>query len=168
MTPEEELEKELRELESSQFVTAEPLGGEAMFGEASGRFLVGPGEDKPKLIVSLEKKDNGYVLKLIEPPVFPESDPDELKPEEVDADRDKKVDTMIDGVVAFTKSLNDKAAGEAWKGEEDKAKIREGFKLLFGMSAGRGRPFKPMPKARVENMVFPGKEELLAYLAKNL
>lgn len=138
--------------------TAEPYIGPGAYG----------GNDQPKLTVFVERKDNGYVLKLIEPPVFPEPDVKTYDAKEIDTDHDKQIDAMIDGLMAFTKSLNDKVTGgEEWKGDENRIKIREGFKLMFGMGR-RGMPIKPFPEARIENMVFPAKEELLAYLAKNL
>lgn len=171
--PTDDVSDELREriarsVEDELRDTPESLGDGEMFGQVGMGRVVGcpPPEDQPKMVVSIEKKDNGYVLKLYVPLVYPE--PEETKPEEADPAHDQKVDTMIDGILAFYKTIADKSVGgEDWKPDENKTKIREGFKLLFGMR-GRGMSVGPLPKPRIENMVFPAKEELLAYLANNL
>ena len=119
------------------------------------------------LSISISKADNGYFVSLTEPPDFKaqiDPDPSELP----DLTPDQKIDAMIDAMTAFTRSFNDKAAGESWKDDEgDRKKLREGFKLLFPSLANPPH-FYPAPEGRNEQRVFESKEALMKYLDENL
>lgn len=126
--------------------------------------------ESERLTVSLVKMDNGYQIALVEPLKV---EPPKTDAESIDDqfDAEMKLDALIDGIIAFTRHLHDRSAGEDWK-DEDRGKIREGFRALFPSVSrviGGGPPmFGVAPGPRVEQMVFQKKSDLLAYLDKNL
>lgn len=144
--------------------------------QMQGEFAtVGELYPQDQLQISIRKMDNGFVVNLNEPP---KRQTEEELEKELEADRPKnpeaQVDALVDGIVAFTKYINDKGAGEDWKdhSEEVKVQMRKGFKIFFpNLNPDRSRrPRRPISsyQPRVEQNVFQTKEELLAYIQKNL
>ena len=114
------------------------------------------------LYVAINKMDNGYTMELYDPPKFPEEE------EEAEiVDEGEKIDKMIDGMVSFAKYFNNRSTGENWKEEDDKEKLREGFKVLFP-SFNRGMGQVKAYQAKNEQRVFENKKDLIEYLEKNL
>ena len=132
------------------------------------------GIDKLKLSVSITKLDNGYTLSLVEPPKSEAPEPEKQDPVVAATSppqtEDEKIDALVDGLAAFLQYVNGKGTdGEEWKDHGDiKEKMRAGFKTLYPGAARSLHVPRLRPMPRHEEMVFGGKEELLAYLAKNL
>jgi hypothetical protein len=127
----------------------------------------------PKLSIEIQKQDNGFTLQLIEPPDPSKEEEEYQKEAEANLeDLEKKAEEMIDkaveGMVAFIRHIQDKSTGEEWKEGDDKEKMRAGFKAFFRHRLPSFVPRGQLRRDRSENMVFASKEELLAYLAKNL
>lgn len=114
-----------------------------------------------KLIVTVAKCDNGYIVTLIEPPKGPKHRP-------VPKDLDAEIDSLLDGITALNKHMRKGGGGdegEDWRGsgsQEDRQKVREAFKKLHPEF------FEPPCEPRIEQKVFPTKKDLFAYLTSNL
>lgn len=78
-----------------------------------------------------------------------------------------RLDAISNGLSAFMKSILDKEAGEDWKGEDAKEKIREAIKA-FAPSLGSPSAYQTPAMPRIENKVFEKKADLLKYLDENL
>lgn len=148
----------------------------------SGGHVVGK---QPFLQISVVKVDNGYQVSLYEPPKPPslEEIQDARETREREAVKraeaelcgaEEKIDAMIEGICAFARYIQDKAAGEDWKKDEVKEKIRTGFKAMFPSMVGiHSRVTYPAPlgnpvRPRSELKVFEAKEALLKFLTDNL
>lgn len=126
-----------------------------------------------KLTISIQKADNGYFVGLVEPPdlkAYKEARRRERQErmKKLSGSIDERIDAMVDGVVAFQKFVLDKSAGEDWKGEDMREKMREGVKVAFPGIMREITAGEPPPQARQEQMVFETKEKLLEFLTKNL
>lgn len=134
-----------------------------------GSFI--PGAEGPTLRITVLKVDNGYNLELASSPRRPKaiapvpSAAESMSPDEI-------IDRMVDGMGAFIRSINDKGAGEDWKEDGDKGRIREAVKIFFPQlahAAARAvttEDFLPMP--RHETLVFESKQSLMKFLETNL
>lgn len=111
-----------------------------------------------KVIVTISKCDNGYIVNLIEPPKF--------QKKQAPKNLDEEVDGLIDGIVALNKHMEG-TPGEEWRegNAADRKRIREAFKKTH---PGLMHQFEPCPEPRVEQKVFATKEDLFDYLKKNL
>lgn len=127
----------------------------------------------PTVTVSIGKIDNGYVLKLNTIPK--RRAPRVVAPPFAGMDPDEMIDKIVDGMGALIRSINDKGAGEDWKTDEDRAKVREGFKAMFpnlvpppvhadDVAIAVGEDLAP----RSESRVFESKIDLIKYLTENL
>jgi len=112
-----------------------------------------------KLILTVQKCDNGFIVNLIEAPKCPKH--------KGSKNVDEEIDTLIDGLVALNKHMEGKIDGEEWRegNSNDRRRIREAFKRV---NPGLMRQFEPPPEPRIEQKVFATKPELFAYLANNL
>ena len=112
-----------------------------------------------KVIVTISKCDNGYIVNLIEPPKHPKK--------QVPKNIDEEVDGLIDGLVALNKHMEGGVPGEEWRegSAADRKRIREAFKKP---NPGLMHQFEPCPEPRVEQKVFSSQVELFAYLKNNL
>ena len=131
----------------------------------------------PKLTIQLVKLDNGYVVKLQE---AGKKAPRAIAPVEspfVGLEPDQIIDKLVDGVGAMLRSINDAGAGEDWKGSDNRAQMREAFKLLFPDMARHAEQLarpedhpseEDLHGPRHESNVFESKESLIEYLKKNL
>ena len=132
----------------------------------------------PTLYVSIGKIDNGYILKL-------HTNPKRRIPRAVSApnpfvgmDPDETIDKIVDGMGALIRSINDKGAGEDWKEDGDRAKVRDGFKAMFPSLVPPPPPSKEelaeleaqvdAETPRSEQRVFESKEALIKYLTEQL
>ena len=131
-------------------------GGDAYFAMGMAK--------EPKLNLQIEKRDNGYVVDLYEPPKKEKPKPPVMPTE---AEIDEKLDAIADGFAAFMRSIYDKAAGEDWKEDEAKEKIRAAIKAFAPSIASPGE-FRMPPMPRTEQNVFEKKADLLKYLEANL
>lgn len=119
------------------------------------------GQMSGKLLVSISKCDNGYIVTLVEPPKGPKRKP-------VPKDLDVEIDNLLDGITALNKHMHKGRGGddgEDWRGggsPEDRQKVREAFKKLHPEF------FETPCEPRIEQKVFGTKKELFAYLAENL
>lgn len=119
---------------------------------------------KCRLEVSIEKLDNGYVVHLTAPPEPREPETGPAKP-----DLEAQLDTLMEGIPALGRAIAGGNEGEEWKNSEGLVKAKAALKAMFpsleeqAVGLGMGpRPF------RQEDLVFGSKEDLLAWLAKNL
>lgn len=112
-----------------------------------------------KIIATIQKCDNGFIVNLIEAPKMPKR--------ERTKDIDSEVDELIEGLIAMNKQFASKIDGEEWRegNDSDKKRIREAFKKV---SPGLMHQLQPCPEPRVEMKVFQTKQELFAYLTNNL
>jgi len=139
----------------------EPFGGE--YGEPEGYVSMSPVKG-PTLRVSIERHDNGWLVSLVEPPKHP---PAMTKTPPV-MEESEMIDTMIDGIGALLRHLNDHGAGDDWKGSDDREKLREAFKVMFPGIVSPRAPVAQAAWPRQETRVFDAKAALLSYLEKNL
>lgn len=138
------------------------------------------GADAPVISLKLAKLDNGYSVELM---VNPKLKPIEEVKEEiatavgaelnppVEMTQDEIIDRMVDGLGAFLRSINDKGAGENWKGEDEKGKIREAVKLIFPQVSRQTVPansYRNYEPPHHESKVFETKAGLMKYLDENL
>ena len=145
------------------------------FGDVISSYA--PGTQRlPSVVVSVNKVGNGYSLALQTNPkrrmpraVSPVENPFEGK------DPAELIDNMIDGMGALIRAINDKGAGDGdWKGEDDREKVREAFKVMFpGMARNiqqltEASDEEPQEEPRFESLVFETKKSLMEYLEKNL
>lgn len=131
-----------------------------------------PGDDyidlptlrQPKLNIKIEKRDNGYLVDLIDPPKRKERPKPPVPSED---EINEKLDAMSDGIAAFMRSIMDKTAGEDWKEAETKEKIRTAMKA-FAPSLVGPKDYVAPPTPRIEQRVFEKKADLIKYLEENL
>lgn len=123
--------------------------------------FIGGGPLSGRVIVTVQKCDNGFIVNLIEAPKVPKG------PKSTAKDLDEEVDGLIDGLVALNKHMEGNIDGEGWRGGDasDRKRIREAFKKV---NPGLMRQFEPPPEPRIEQKVFSTKQELFAYLSNNL
>lgn len=112
-----------------------------------------------KVIVTVSKCDNGFIVNLIEPPKIPKK--------QIPKNLDEEVDHLIDGLVALNKHMEGGIPGEEWRdgSPADRKRLREAFKRT---NPGLMHQFEPCPEPRIEQKVFTTKQELFAYLTNNL
>lgn len=122
------------------------------------------GPRTPKLNIRIEKRDNGYLIDLMDPPKRKERPKPPVPSED---EINEKLDAMSDGIAAFMRSIMDKTAGEDWKEEETKEKIRVAMKA-FAPSLVGPKEYANPPMPRVEQRVFEKKADLIKYLEENL
>jgi len=129
-----------------------------------------PGAEGPTLRITVLKVDNGYNLELASSPRHPQaiapvpSAAESMGPDEI-------IDRMVDGMGAFIRSINDKGAGEDWKEDGDKGRIREAVKIFFPQLAQQAQRVAHNPLAnlpRHETLVFESKQSLMKFLETNL
>lgn len=127
-----------------------------------GLEFLGGGPLSGKIVVSIQKCDNGFIVNLIEAPK-PHNHGQKVK----DKDLDGEIDEFLDGLVAMNKHFEGKIDGEEWRegSPADRKRIREAFKKV---NPGIMRQFQPCPEPRIEQKVFSTKQELFAYLTNNL
>lgn len=132
-------------------------------GQSAVGFESGFG-DFHTLTVRINKFDNGYAVNLdetrVNEPVVPPIEKEATNPDEA-------LDTLIDGMVAFTKFISDRGSGEDWKGDEDREKVRRAIETIFP-SVSHHPPYYRTSSPRSERKVFESKAALIAYLEKNL
>ena len=119
---------------------------------------------KIRLEVSIERLDNGYVVHLSAPPEqIPEPEPPATPPN-VDAQLNK----LMEGIPALGRAIAGGSEGEEWKNSENLGKAKDALKAIFpdlGRVAFGGHGPRPF---RQEDLVFGSKEDLLAWLSKNI
>lgn len=122
-----------------------------------------------KVIISISKIDNGWVMTLIEPPHTPR------RKEPTEGEVNKKVTEMVNGIIGFNQTMNQlsgpHSSDEAWKGGEghiDIPKMVEDFKAMNPSVVEDLKEQMAPPVSRVERMVFTEMKDLLNYLASNL
>lgn len=114
-----------------------------------------------KVIVTVQKCDNGYIVSLLE---TPQQKQDRPRPTM------RTLDDMIDGIIDFNTQMAAEVPGENWKGEEGdterRQKLREAFKKMNPRLVAQigAESFEP----RVEHKVFAFKTDILKYLEENL
>jgi len=147
---------------------------------------------EPSLTASIRKVDNGYLLEFSAPPAPPTpeeqaliekaaAEAEKLRRDQLDEQiegMDAKIDAMVDGITAFMRYIQDKAAGEDWKQDEVKEKVREGFKAMFpqfnpqrelrGLRAELAALPPPGGEWRQESLVFGKLDDLVEFLKANL
>jgi len=120
---------------------------------------------KVHLECSIERLDNGYVVRLQAPPEpIPELPQNASMP---GPDPDAMLDKLMEGIPALGRAMVG-GEGDEWKNADAIFKAKEALKAIFpdlGRAVGVG--FSPRPY-RQEELVFETKESLLAWLAKNL
>lgn len=121
--------------------------------------FLGGGSLAGKVVVAIQKCDNGFIVNLVEAPKMPKRE----KPKDIDSE----IDELLDGLVAMNKHFEKKIDGEEWRegSESDRKRIREAFKKT---NPGLMHQFQPCPEPRIEMKVFATKQELFAYLTNNL
>lgn len=119
---------------------------------------------EPKLTVSIQKRDTGYVIDLHEAAKRERPKTTHVPTEEEIND---KLDSISEGFAAFLGSIYDRADGEEWKGEEAKAKIRDAIKA-FAPSIASPMEYRTAPMPRMEQRIFEKKADLIKYLETNL
>lgn len=118
---------------------------------------------KSRLEVSIERLDNGYVVHLSAPPEpIPDPEPATAGPN-VDAQLDK----IMEGIPALGRAIAGGAEGEEWKKSENLEKAKDALKAIFPDFGQVAFAHAPRP-FRQEDLVFGSKEDLLAWLSKNL
>ncbi len=127
----------------------------------------------PAIQVTLQKTDNGYSLLFIKQPqaqpVPPIAPADEAVEGVVETSEDEQIDTMVEGLQAFLRAIHGEEGDGAWRGEDEKAKIRKAIKAINGQRASVYRSYnKPAPQPEVKQLVFESKAKLLEFLDKNL
>lgn len=122
-----------------------------------------------KVIISISKIDNGWVVTLIEPPQTPR------RKEPTEGEINKKVTEMVKGIIGFNQTMNQLAGPhnpeESWRGGEgqiDIPKMVEDFKAMNPSVVEDLKEQMAPPVSRVERMVFTEMKDLLNYLASNL
>lgn len=120
---------------------------------------------KCRLEVSIERLDNGYVVHLTapqEPLAEPAAGPST-------PDLEGQLDTLMEGIPALGRAIAGGNEGEEWKNSEGLTKAKAALKAMFPSLADRamGMALGPRP-FRQEDLVFSSKDDLLAWLAKNL
>lgn len=110
--------------------------------------------------VSISKADNGY---RVEGDLHPSCD---AVAETSLPDQDEALDGVIDGISAFLRHVHDIGAGEGWKVDDDKEKVRNGVRALFP-ALSRHTLAVPL-QTNHKSLVFERKEDLMAWLAKTL
>lgn len=133
------------------------MGPEAFIGIGMAR--------EPRLSLTIDKRDNGYVIDLLEP-AKPKDRP-KPTPMPTEDEINARLDAISNGLSAFMKSILDKEAGDDWKDGDAKEKIREAIKA-FAPSLGSPMAYQNPPIPRIENKVFEKKADLLKYLDENL
>ena len=129
-----------------------------------------PGAEGPTLRITVLKVDNGYNLELASSPRRPQV----VAPVPGAAEGvspDEMIDRMVDGMGAFIRSVNDKGAGEDWKEDGDRLKIREAVKTFFpqlAQQAARAVTPEDFAMPRHESLVFESKQSLMKFLETNL
>jgi hypothetical protein len=172
MTPEEEVRRVIKlaeKKEKEKLMRGDYPGG-------MGAYLSPAFSSKaPSVVIDIQKLENGYMLTLT-------TNPEQPKPRVVERqtspfvgqDPDEIIDKMIDGFGAVIRAINDKGAGESWKDDEDRAQIREAFRVMFpGVSRQIDQVVsdEPVPQyiePRHEQLVFETKQKLFEYLMKEL
>jgi hypothetical protein len=83
------------------------------------------------------------------------------------ASEEERIDAMVDAIAAFLRHINDKGTGgEDWQGDNDREKIRAGFKAMMPPNLMRGhRMYEPPPPP--EQLVFKSKAELIKFIEEN-
>jgi hypothetical protein len=121
--------------------------------------FLGGGPLSGKIVVAIQKCDNGFIVNLVEAPKMPEK--------AKSADPDVEIDELIDGIIAMNKHFAGGIDGEEWRegSAGDKRRVREAFKKI---SPGLMHQLQPCPQPRMEMKVFATKQELFAYLSNNL
>lgn len=135
-----------------------------------------PAFSAPVATAFVAKVGNGYTIQFHTNPKMPP--PVRIRPVKSPfegMDPDEIIDRMVDGVGALLRSVNDSGAGESWKESADRQQVREAFKVFFPDFAARAEQLTQTQEEqdtvelpRHESLVFEHKEELLAFLAKNL
>jgi hypothetical protein len=133
----------------------------------------GPSINQPAVRVELVKLGNGYMTELIENRQQPEPEVKEDIATAVEAELDppsvdEQIDRMVEGLGAFMRSVHDKGAGEDWKEDGDKEKIRAAVKLFMPNVVRSDVGIKRYVAPRQESLVFESKKSLMEYLEKNL
>ena len=136
------------------------------------------GMSQPTLQVNIAKLDNGYVVRLQElKKRRPVSGIQRSSNPFAGLSADEIIDKLVDGMGGFLRTINDAGAGEDWKGSENRAQMREAFKMLFpGMAQNAEQLANPTDpeveeetrQPRQETLVFESKESLMRYLGENL
>lgn len=117
-----------------------------------------------KMIVTVAKCDNGFIVTLVEPPK------DQKQPKKPIRDLDHEIDNLIEGITALSRHMKKGVEGpdqESWRGDgdhdgSDRQKLREAFKRLHPEF------FEVPSEPRIEQKVFGTKKELFSYLTANL
>ena len=136
------------------------------FASASDAFADGP--PSVSVSVQLAKVGNGYTIQLQTHPPMPSARPPGPTMFE-GMDPDEMIDKMIDGIGALMRTIHDKGAGEDWKASEDRAQVREAFRVMFPPLANKAdRAVVQYVPPRYDNLVFQSKKDLMDYLDRNL
>jgi len=120
---------------------------------------------KVHLECSIERLDNGYVVRLQAPPEPIQGPPGAPEP----ADLDAKLDSLIEGIPALGRAIVGGGEGDEWKNADAMFKAKQALKAMFpdlGRAIGVG--FASARPYRQEELVFESKESLLVWLSKNL
>jgi hypothetical protein len=120
-----------------------------------------------KASLSAVRVSNGYVLTFRKgterkSPLHPPSGP----PPDGGMSEEEKIDAMVEAIAAFTRHIGDKGAGDEWRDDGDREKIRAGFKALVPASLLRG-PQEHRPPPPPEQLVFQTKSELIKFIEEN-
>ena len=131
----------------------------------------GSSEPGPSISISIEKVGNGYTLGLQTFPPPPKRRPPSTSPF-AGMETGEVVDRVIDSIGMLSRAINNKGAGEDWKGDEEREKLREGFRALFpGVYNQIEQAVEPpeiQVQPRAESLVFESKIALLEFLTKEL
>lgn len=115
------------------------------------------------LEIAIERLDNGYVVHVTAPPEpIPEPAAGPSTP-----DLEGKLDALMEGIPALGRAIAGGNEGEEWKNSEGLVKAKAALKAMFPALERRAFDIGPAP-IRQEDLVFGSKEDLLAWLAKNL
>lgn len=138
-----------------------------VYGGAAG---FGPITATPEIIASLSKLDRGYAVTIVKQPharTFREDLEKVVVDDTSTPSEDEQIDLMVDGLTAFFRSIHGEQSDGAWRGEEDREKIRKAFKAVYGGRAVKVK-YTPPPQPEVKQLAFESKEKLIEFLSANL